>query len=196
MRSFSTVLVVAVLLGVVLADCPRECVCESGSDICLACRSGFHNIAEEGVFCCSDDCDQCMGTPDFCVSCPRGLVAVEGDCVSAFAAPEAEEGYDSAASSPVPPSEPSSEPSSSGKEEGTGLDTWVYIVIGVGAAVVLVALVLIIMFSVKKCGGGGGRSLGSSSSQHDVLFDDDDDVDLTPATSKKKGKNIDEDAFI
>jgi len=184
MRSLSTVIFVAVIVGVALADCPKECICEQGSDVCIACNNGYHNTVEDGVFCCSDSCGMCRGTADFCISCPPGLVLVDGDCEDDVFNAE----YSSGAGSVPHSSAPAS------KDEG-GLKTWHFILIGVGGAIILAALIIALVCIIRHCVKVNGPSIGVATSQHDVLFDDEDDVDLSPV-SKKNKKNVDDDAFI
>jgi len=186
MRCFTAFVIAALLVGVAIAGCPPECVCDEGSDTCASCAEGFHNIGEgSDITCCSNECDQCQDEPDFCISCPAGLVAVDGACVNE---------YNSGASSTKPPPTPSPKSPSASEEKG-GLKTWHFILIGVGGAIILAALVVAIICIVRHCVKVNGPSIGVATSQHDVLFDDEDDVDLTPV-SKKKAKNVDDDAFI
>jgi len=193
MRCITAVVIAALLVGVAVADCPQGCVCEEGSDVCASCAENYHNIGEnEEVFCCSNLCDQCQDEADYCITCPAGQIAVDGVCVNS----ENSEYSSGASSSTKPPPTPAPKsPSPSPATEEGGLQTWHYILIGVGGAIVLAALVVAIVCIVRHCVKGSGPSMGVTTSQHDVLFDDEDDVDLTPV-SKKKAKNVDDDAFI
>jgi len=189
MRSSIVIVIAAVLVGVALSDCPRECSCQKNSEVCYQCKPGFHNVGKNGeVFCCSDSCGMCQGTPDFCISCPLGMKAVDGDCIAD------NEFYSSGAASSSSSSTTPKPPSSSTTPVDEGLKGWEWALIGVAGAIVLIGIVIGGFFLVRYCLKTKGPSIGVHTGQHDVLFDDDDEVDLAPVDKKKKP--VDDDAFI